>query len=172
MRSKGRWIIGTMLLLASWALAANEVETVIVTATRTAQTVDETLAPVTVITREEIERRQTKTIVDVLQKVAGGALTNNGGLGQVTSLFLRGTNSGHVSVLLDGIPSGSATLGTTPLENVPLAQVDRIEVVLGPRSSLYGANAIGGVIQIFPRGDASSNASTLKLGFGWFLSTH
>ncbi len=166
MRSKGRWIIGTMLLLASWALSANEVETVIVTATRTAQTVDETLAPVTVITREEIERRQAKTIVDVLQTVPGVALTNNGGLGQVTSLFLRGTNSGHVTVLVDGIPAGSATLGTTPFENLPLAQVDRIEVVRGPRSSLYGANAIGGVIQIFTRADASSKETSLNAGFG------
>ena len=127
------------------AFPAYAAETVIVTATRTAEMVDETLAPVTVITRKEIEDLQASSVADVLRTVPGVILTNNGGLGQATSLFLRGTNSGHVTVLVDGVRVGSATLGTTPFELIPLAQVEKIEIVRGPRSSLYGANAIGGV---------------------------
>ena len=124
-----RWI-GLMVL----AFPAYAAETVIVTATRTAEMVDETLAPVTVITRKEIEDLQASSVADVLRTVPGVILTNNGGLGQATSLFLRGTNSGHVTVLVDGVRVGSATLGTTPFELIPLAQVEKIEIVRGPRS--------------------------------------
>ena len=152
-----------LLLLAFPAYGA---ETVIVTATRTAEMVDETLAPVTVITRKEIEDLQASSVVDVLRTVPGVILTNNGGLGQATSLFLRGTNSGHVTVLVDGVRVGSATLGTTPFELIPLAQVEKIEIVRGPRSSLYGANAIGGVIQIFTRPGAATKTMSAKSSLG------
>lgn len=156
-----RWI-GLMVL----AFPAYAAETVIVTATRTAEMVDETLAPVTVITRKEIEDLQASSVADVLRTVPGVILTNNGGLGQATSLFLRGTNSGHVTVLVDGVRVGSATLGTTPFELIPLAQVEKIEIVRGPRSSLYGANAIGGVIQIFTRPGAANKTMSAKSSLG------
>ncbi|HIC25718.1 MAG TPA: TonB-dependent receptor [Gammaproteobacteria bacterium] len=156
-----RWI-GLMVL----AFPAYAAETVIVTATRTAEMVDETLAPVTVITRKEIEDLQASSVADVLRTVPGVILTNNGGLGQATSLFLRGTNSGHVIVLVDGVRVGSATLGTTPFELIPLAQVEKIEIVRGPRSSLYGANAIGGVIQIFTRPGAANKTMSAKSSLG------
>ena len=154
--------VGLLLL----AFSAYGAETVIVTATRTAEMVDETLAPVTVITRKEIEDLQASSVVDVLRTVPGVILTNNGGLGQATSLFLRGTNSGHVTVLVDGVRVGSATLGTTPFELIPLAQVEKIEIVRGPRSSLYGANAIGGVIQIFTRPGAATKTMSAKSSLG------
>jgi vitamin B12 transporter len=126
-------------------------DAVIVTATRTSQTIDDTLAPVTVITREDIVRLQAQSVEDVLRGTAGVSIGNSGGAGKLTSLFLRGMNSGHVLVLVDGIKVGSATAGTTPFEHVPLELVERIEVVRGPRSSLYGSEAIGGVVQIFTR---------------------
>jgi vitamin B12 transporter len=154
--------VGLLLL----AFSAYGAETVIVTATRTAEMVDETLAPVTVITRKEIEDLQASSVVDVLRTVPGVILTNNGGLGQATSLFLRGTNSGHVTVLVDGVRVGSATLGTTPFELIPLAQVEKIEIVRGPRSSLYGANAIGGVIQIFTRPGTATKTMSAKSSLG------
>ncbi|MDG2077360.1 MAG: TonB-dependent receptor [Arenicellales bacterium] len=152
-----------LLLLTSLAYGA---DTVIVTATRTAEMVDETLAPVTVITREQIEGLQASSVADVLRTAPGVILTNNGGLGQATSLFLRGTNSGHVTVLVDGVRVGSATLGTTPFELIPLAQVEKIEIVRGPRSSLYGANAIGGVIQIFTRPAAETKTMSANASLG------
>lgn len=134
-----------------YAEAATPLDSIVVTADRKARTVDETLAPVTVITRADIERYQATDVADVLRHVPGLTLKNEGGAGQTTSVFLRGTNSGHVLVLVDGIRVGSATTGLTTFQHLPLSQIERIEVVRGPRSSLYGSEAIGGVIQIMTR---------------------
>ena len=134
-----------------FSLAAEDPLTIVVTASRGAETADETLVPVTVITRQEIESSAAASVSEVLGRVPGIQISNNGGAGQVSSLFLRGTESDHTLVLIDGVKVGSATLGTTPFQDLPLNQVERIEVVRGPRSSLYGSEAIGGVIQIFTR---------------------
>lgn len=141
------------LLLGSvpTVLAGTTEEPIIVTATRTAQTANETLASVTVFTRKDIERQQARSVQDLLRGVPGVSIVNNGGPGKATSVFLRGTESDHVLVLVDGIKAGSATTGTTSFENIPIEQIERIEIVRGPRSSLYGSEAIGGVIQIFTR---------------------
>lgn len=132
---------------------------VVVTATRTAQTTDESLASVTVITREDIEHSQAESLTTLLGRVQGVEHTRNGSRGASTSLFIRGTESDHLVVLVDGIRVGSATTGTTAFENLPLDNIERIEVVRGPRSSLYGADAIGGVIQIFTRAGIGARAS-------------
>ncbi len=124
---------------------------VIVTATRTAITVDEALSSVTVITRADIERLQPASVADLLTGLPGVTLAQSGGLGAQTSLFLRGTNSTQTLVLLDGMRIGSVTAGLASLEQIPVDQIERIEIVRGPRSSLYGADAIGGVVQIFTR---------------------
>ena len=139
---------------------------IIVTATRTAQTADETLAAVTVITRQDIERQQATSVVDLLRGMPGLGLSNNGGLGKATSVFLRGTESDHVLVLIDGVKVGSATLGTTAFQDIPIDQIERIEIVRGPRSSLYGSEAIGGVIQIFTRKGGGPLKPYLSLGGG------
>lgn len=139
-----------------WAEPTNNEIEIIITAGRKAQTTDETLAPVTVITRQEIEQTQASSIAEVLEQTPGLSLTSSGYMGKQTSVHLRGTNDNHVLVLIDGVKVGSATLGTTPLELFPLAQVERIEIVRGPRSSLYGSEAIGGVIQIFTRKGSGS----------------
>lgn len=146
--------------------AATAVAPIIVTATRAAQTVDETLAAVTVISRDEIEQRQARSIEDLLRTVPGLEISNNGGRGKVSSVFLRGTESDHVLVLVDGIKIGSATSGTSPFENIPVEQIDRIEIVRGPRSSLYGSEAIGGVIQIFTRKGSGTPAPSFSVGAG------
>lgn len=136
-----------------WAAVedATEIDPVIVTATRTAQTADETLSSVTVITREEIERKQARSVMDALRGIPGFSASNAGGRGQPTTFFLRGSDSDHVLVLVDGVKIGSPTLGPAPFQDLPINQIERIEVVRGPRSSLYGSEAIGGVIQIFTR---------------------
>ncbi|MCW9022280.1 MAG: TonB-dependent receptor plug domain-containing protein, partial [Sedimenticola sp.] len=132
-------------------MAATSLDTVNVTASRMAQTIDETLAAVTVITREDIDKSQAKDITQLLDGTQGLTMSNNGGLGKVAGIRLRGTDSKQVLVLIDGVRIGSATLGTTAFQDLPLSQIERIEVVRGPRSQLYGADAIGGVIQIFTR---------------------
>jgi len=131
--------------------SADTLDPVIVTATRTAITEDEALSSVTVITRADIERLQPVSVIDLLQGLPGVTFAQSGGLGQQSSLFLRGTNSTHTLVLIDGVRIGSITAGLAAFEQIPVEQIERIEIVRGPRSSLYGADAIGGVIQIFTR---------------------
>jgi vitamin B12 transporter len=142
------------LLCAVTQLSYAEIDTldeVVVTATRTAQSADATLVFVTVITRQDIDRLQPQSLPDVLRGVAGLTISNSGGAGKATSVYLRGTNADHVLVLVDGIKVGSATTGTASFQDIPVAQIERIEIVRGPRASLYGSEAIGGVIQIFTR---------------------
>lgn len=132
-------------------MQASSLGPVLVTATRTAQPASQTLAAVTVITRADIKRLQPRSLADVLSGLPGVSLANAGGLGQQTSLFLRGTNSTHTLVLIDGVRIGSVGAGLAAWAQIPVDQIQRIEIVRGPRSSLYGSDAIGGVIQIFTR---------------------
>ena len=99
---------------------------------------------------------------------AGIDTTVSGGYGKSTSVFLRGTNSDHTLVLIDGIKVGSATLGTAPWQYLPLDQIERIEIVRGPRSSLYGSEAIGGVIQIFTRRPTEKFQGQAEVGYGTY----
>ena len=140
--------LGSPLVLAEDATTLDDI---VVTADRKARSVDATLAPVSIITRQDIEQYQATSLPDVLRRLPGITLSNSGGAGKTTSVFMRGTNSSHVLVLVDGVKVGSATTGSIAFEDLPLDQVERIEVVRGPRSSLYGSEAIGGVIQIFTR---------------------
>lgn len=161
-------LLPAALLLASHPLFAAEaaLEAVIVTASRTARTADETLAPVTVITRGDIERLQAQSVLELLTGQPGIAVSNTGGLGKTSGVFLRGGESSHVLVLIDGVKVGSATNGATPFEQLPIDQIERIEIVRGPRSSLYGSEAIGGVIQIFTRKGSGPLTPSFSLGAG------
>jgi len=151
---------------------ANEIlPDIVVTATRTAQSADAALASVSVINRQDMERLQAQSLTDVLRGVAGLTISNNGGAGKATSVFLRGSNADHVLVLVDGIKIGSATTGTASFQDIPVAQIERIEIVRGPRASLYGSEAIGGVIQIFTRkggGAVTPSASFSSGSYGTY----
>ena len=131
--------------------SAARLDDIQVTATRTPQRVSNTLAATTVIDRDDIERLQARSVRDLLRRTPGLTVTNNGGPGKSTSIFLRGTESDHTLVLVDGVEYRSATAGQAAIEDLPVEQIERIEIVRGPRSSLYGSDAIGGVIQIFTR---------------------
>ena len=146
--------------------AAEALDRVVVTATRTALTTDAALAPVETIDRTALERSQARSVGELLRGRAGVDVANQGGAGKLTSVFLRGSESDHVLVLIDGVRVGSATSGQAALQDLPLQAVERIEIVRGPRSSLYGSDAIGGVIQIFTRRDAGAPAARLTLGAG------
>ena len=167
--SLGRCVLAALTCVSAAAFAVGSPTTlnqIVVTATRTAQTEDQTLAPVTVITRAEIELLQPSSLQDLLNDTPGMAISNNGGPGKVTSLFLRGTNANQVLVLVDGIRVGSATAGTTPIQDIPVDQIQRIEIVRGPFSSLYGSEAIGGVIQIFLRHAPGTFTPNASVGIG------
>jgi len=137
-----------------------------VTANRRAEQANQTLAPNTVIDQDDIQRTKASSVSELLRRVPGINITNSGGIGKVTSVFMRGSNSGHVLVLVDGVRHGSATLGTTSFQHLPLSQIDRIEIVRGPRSSLYGSEAIGGVIQIFTRKNKTGFNPSVELSAG------
>ncbi len=139
--------------------AAFEQPTIVVTAARRAQTTDDTLAHATVIDREDIESSQARDLLELLRSRAGVDLARSGGPGQSTSLFLRGTNSNHVLVLIDGVRVASSNLGSFDFAHLPLAQVERIEIVRGPRAAWWGSDAIGGVIQIFTRNPVGTAAA-------------
>ncbi len=163
-RHKAASVLAVISLFHSTIIIASAEETtsspIIVTATRTAQTADETLASVTVIERKAIEQSQANSVVELIQsRTVGVDLARNGGLGTNTSLLLRGTNSNHVLVLIDGVRVNSAIDGGFKWANLPLEQIERIEIVRGPRSTLYGSDAIGGVVQIFTRHDEGFHAS-------------
>ncbi|HEX7339036.1 MAG TPA: TonB-dependent receptor [Rhodanobacteraceae bacterium] len=136
---------------AAAPVQATSLDPVVVTATRVDQPITQTLAPMTIITRQEIDRLQPKSLLDLLSGLPGVDLANSGGLGQQTSLFLRGTNSTHTLVLIDGVRVGSVGAGLAAWAQIPVDQIERIEIVRGPRSSLYGSDAVGGVVQIFTR---------------------
>ncbi|MGF1546923.1 MAG: TonB-dependent receptor domain-containing protein [Thiotrichales bacterium] len=141
-------------LAVSFPIIAAETTTltpVQVTANRHAQSSDEILAPVLVLTRDDIERSTALDVPGLLRGQPGLHVATSGGLGKQTSVFMRGANSNHVLILVDGVRYGSATAGAVSWEHLPLALIERIEIVRGPRSSVYGSEAIAGVIQIFTR---------------------
>lgn len=123
----------------------------VVTASRQAQPVSSTPAATTVFTRADIKRLQPNTVADLLRRVPGASITTTGGQGSLTSLSLRGTGSTQSLVLVDGQRISSASAGQPSLEFLSVDQIERIEVIRGPRSAIYGSDAIGGVVQIFTR---------------------
>jgi vitamin B12 transporter len=156
----------TFLLASAGARAASDATTVVVTATRTIQSIDDALSSVTIITRADIQARQATSVQELLTGEAGIQISNNGGLGKATAVFVRGTDADQVLVLVDGIKLTSATLGTTALEYLPIEEIERIEIVRGPRSSLYGSEAVGGVVQIFTRRGQGEPQLTASAGGG------
>lgn len=136
---------------SAYAYESIHSDDIVVTASRVAQSRENVLADISVIEQEEIERAGQSTLIELLQRQPGVEISSNGGAGKTSSVYLRGTNSDHIVVLVDGLRLNSATTGSFAFESLPLGQIERIEILRGPAASLYGADAIGGVIQIFTR---------------------
>lgn len=145
-------------------------DSVVVTATRIPTRVNELISDFTVIDREQLDKGGA-TLREALRSVPGMEITQTGSQGNALSVFIRGTNSDHVLVLIDGVRMGSATLGTTAFENIPLEQIERIEILRGPASSLYGSSALGGVIQIFTRSGRGNPGMNFSAGYGSYNTT-
>ncbi len=124
---------------------------IIVTATRTPTPLEEVLAPVLLVDRAEIDRSLALDPSELLRFRAGIDLSRNGGPGQTTGLFIRGGESNHTLVLVDGVRINPGTIGIAQIQNLPPQLLERIEVVKGPRSALYGSDAIGGVVNVITR---------------------
>ncbi|QGU89400.1 TonB-dependent vitamin B12 receptor BtuB [Erwinia sorbitola] len=154
--------------ISLWAqngFAQNSDNTQVVTANRFQQPVNTVLAPTTIVTRAEIDRWQAKSLNDVMRRLPGVDAVQSGGMGQKTSLFIRGTNSNHVLVLIDGIRlNQSGISGSADISQIPLALVQRVEYIRGARSAVYGSDAIGGVINIITT--RKEEGTTLEAGVG------
>lgn len=131
--------------------AESNLEHISIYASRQAKPVSETLTSVTVLDRTAIEAAQVRDLPALLQQVPGVTVLRQGGRGQTSSIFIRGGKSGHTLVLLDGVRIGAATLGYQSLAMLPLEQIEKIEIIRGPKAALYGSDALGGVIAISSR---------------------
>lgn len=142
-------------------------ETIVVTASRQAMQASELLSDVTVIERKEIAAAgPNASLTDLLARQPGIEIKNDGAPGSAASVYLRGSNSGHTLLLIDGMRSGSSTMGSANWSYLPLEQIERIEILRGAASSLYGSDAIGGVIQIFTRKGNGPLRANAEAGFG------
>jgi vitamin B12 transporter len=162
-------LIQTSLLISlSFSVQAEpeSLDQMVVTATRTDSALTSPLSSVSVITREEIERYDYRTVAEALNSLPGVTIANTGGLGKQTSLFLRGTESNHTQILLNGVKLATNEFGAPQLEHLPIHSIERIEVVRGPQSSLYGSSSIGGTIQIFTRDKQEGFKPRLSIAAG------
>ncbi len=147
---------------------AAETEEIVVTATRLPISEGTSPAAISVVTSEEFEERQARRVADALREVPGVSVTQTGAPGQLTSVFTRGLRSEHTQVLLDGIPINQGLQGAFNFADLTVDNIDRIEVVRGPQSTLYGPRALAGVIQIFTRQGSGTPTGTLTLEGGSF----
>ena len=163
-----RKILIALLLYSSFVYAEEYTlkEILVTTPTRKSENQKNIIANTTVITEEEIEQAGLSSLAELLQKQSGIEISNLGGPGKVSSINIRGASSTHSIILLDGMRIGASTSGMTAIENLPLSQIEKIEIVRGPASSLYGQDGIGGVIQIFTKKGKEGFHPYLGIGYG------
>jgi vitamin B12 transporter len=172
-RSPARAFVAALVLALASPDAAGQSKPLLsdsyaVTASRGAQPIADVLADITVIDAATIARAGAQSLTELVQRQPGVEITMNGGPGSLSGIFLRGANRGQTLILVDGVRLASSSAGATSLEAIPLDQVDRIEILRGPSSSLYGADAIGGVVQVFTRKGTSSLTGNASAGGGTY----
>ena len=160
--------VGLPLTVAADDIAPKD--TIVVTATRNELSIEDATIPVTVIGREQIEQSLATDLSEILRFEAGIDIGRNGGPGQATSVFLRGTESNHTLLLIDGVRVNPGTIGGAAFQHIAPEIIERVEIVKGARSSLYGTEAIGGVINVITR-QAETNSIDASLGYGSFNTT-
>lgn len=161
-------VASSVTAISGWAqdnTTTNDSDTLVVSANRFPQPVSSVLAPTSVVTRNDIDRWQAKSMADVMRRLPGVDIAQNGGLGQSTSVFIRGTESRHVLLLIDGVRLNQAGIsGSSDLSQIPISLVQKVEFIRGPRSAVYGSDAIGGVINIITSREKAG--SSLSAGIG------
>ncbi|AWY41415.1 TonB-dependent receptor [Pseudomonas putida] len=165
----------TLTLLPSGPLLADTFERdqalklpdVLISANRQVEARNDSSAANTVFTREDIDRLQPDSVTDLLRRVPGVQVAQTGGRGSLPGIYIRGTQSAQSLVLVDGQRIGTASSGDSNLQHINIEQVERVEVLRGSRSVIYGSDAIGGVIQIFTRrGGEPGLRPQLHVGIG------
>ena len=124
-------VVSSLFCFPAFAADDHPADEVVVTATRLEQPLSQVIGAASVITRADIERRQVHSVQDLLRGETGISVVNNGGLGKLSNVYLRGADAEQVLVLIDGVRAGSATSGTTAFEYLPVEQIERIEIVRG-----------------------------------------
>lgn len=161
-------VVSSVIALPSLAqdnAVTNNSDNLVVIANRLPQPVSSVLAATSVVTRNDIDRWQAKSVADVMRRLPGVDIAQNGGIGQSSSVFIRGTEARHVLLLVDGIRLNQAGIsGSSDLSQIPISLVQKIEFIRGPRSAVYGSDAIGGVINIITTRKESD--TTLSAGVG------
>ncbi|WP_367164399.1 TonB-dependent vitamin B12 receptor BtuB [Kosakonia cowanii] len=159
---------------SGWAQDSGQ-DQVVVTANRFQQPLKTVLAPTEIVTREEIDRWQSRSLIEVLRRLPGIDVSQSGGLGQLSSVYVRGTEAKHLLLMIDGVPVGRSGISNSPeLNQIPLSLVQRVEYIRGPRSTVYGSGAIGGVVNIITlTGDQKSqiNAGIGSKGYQTYDGT-
>jgi len=171
MTTKSLSLITAALLCTTHTHADETLEPIhVITSNKTNQSIQKTTANITVITAEEIEEKGYQTVAQAINTVAGISVTSSGGLGQQTSFFVRGADSGKVLVLLDGmrLNDPSTTNGTALLDNLTTSNIAQIEIIKGGSSSIWGSNASAGVINIITKDAKAGIHGSLVLGYGSF----
>ncbi|AJR06922.1 TonB-dependent receptor [Photobacterium gaetbulicola] len=140
-------------------------EVMVVTANRFEQSVKNVIAPVSVVTKEEIDAIQAKSLAEVLRRLPGVQVVS-GGYGQNTEVYVRGTTSRHLLVMINGVRIGSATLGSADFSQIPLTGIERIEFIRGSRAALYGSDAVGGVLNIITAYQPGETLAEVNAGAG------
>ena len=177
-RPKWRWLVlgGLCLWASSMSVEAQdpvensptepETEELVISATRLPTPEDETPASVSVLTEQDFEIKQTERVADALRSVPGLSVVQSGTAGQLTSVFIRGLRSEHTQVLLDGVPVNQGLAGLFNFADLTIDNIERIEIVRGPQSTVYGPRALAGVIQIFTKqgGDPPATSATFEGG--------
>ena len=149
-----------------WAQTPPQLPGSVVTASRTAQRADELVSDVVVINRADIEKSTGRTLPEILARAPGVQFSANGGLGKNSSVNIRGAEARHTVLLIDGVRFGSATTGSPNWDTIPVDMIERIEILKGPASALYGSEAVGGVVQIFMRKGVQGLAPYASLTLG------
>ena len=161
-----------LLLISSIAYAQQQMVAianlpdVVISANRMPAKITDVLADLTLIDRAELDLAGQSSLLDVLANLPGVQISRNGSYRSSSAVFLRGASGSQTLILLDGVRIGSATSGTAALENIPLDRIERIEVLRGAASALYGPDAVGGVIHIISRDIPSKTSFGVNVGFG------
>ena len=152
--------------LVAQAATEKELHETVVTATRVEQPLSDLVADVSIIDSTTLQRSGAVSVAEVISRMPGVQITSNGGPGSNASVFVRGGDNRFTAVYIDGVRVDSQSTGGVTWEQIPLSQIDRIEVLRGPAAAVYGSDAVSGVIQLFTKKGEGKPAPYVGVGFG------
>ena len=166
MRSKYFFISVLLLSFISSpnAQETTAIENIIVSASKDEQRLEDVISPAVIINESEIVESGFRSLSDLLHSLGGINVSQNGGVGQLTSIFMQGSNSNHVLVLVDGVAINDLATGISAIQNIPISLIEKIEIVKSPRATLYGSNAVGGVVSVFTKKKSEREDYSVMLG--------